>query len=344
MGHRWSRPTGGDRLSTLLITQKEIGDLLTMPEVIDTVEKTFRGMGEGTVINPTKLHLDLGDGESGLPYRAGMNSMPAYIGWQESAGIKFIGGWEDNPKKGLPYISGMMLLVDPRDGRFLAAMDGTLVTALRTGAQTAVVLKYLISEPDNPVIALYGAGAQGRTQATALATVFNVKEFRVYDIRKEASEAFAEEMAPMTGVPVKVMDRPEEAVEGAHAVVSVTHARNKFITNGMISEGMTVCPLGSFRECSDELILSVDKILVDHVGQTLHRGALKEVSESGRLGEDDLYATIGEVVAGRKKGRENPKERIMCIPIGTGAMDVSVATLAYQKAVEKGAGFGFSFI
>ncbi len=331
-------------MGTLLITQKEIGELVSMPEVIDAVERTFRGMGEGTVINPTKLHLDLGDGESGLPYRAGMNSMPAYVGWLETAGIKFIGGWEDNPGKGLPYISGMMLLVDPRDGRFLSAMDGTLVTALRTGAQTAVALKYLISEPEDPVIALYGAGAQGRTQAEAIASSFNVKEFRVFDIRKEASNVFAEEMGPKIGVPIRVVDRPEEAVEGAHAVVSVTHARDKFIRNEMIGEGVTVCPLGSFRECADELILSMDKIIVDHVGQTLHRGALKEVSESGRLKEEDLYGTIGEVVAGRKKGRENPRERILCIPIGTGAMDVAVAALAYRKAMEKGVGSEFQFI
>lgn len=331
-------------MSTLLLTQQEVGDLITMPEVIDAVRKTFKGMGEGTVINPTKLHLDLGDGPSGLPYRAGMNSMPAYIGWQESAGIKFIGGWEDNPRKGLPYISGMMLLVDPRDGRFLSAMDGTLITALRTGAQTAVALKYLISETDDPVIALFGAGAQGRTQAIALSTAFKVKEFRIYDIKKEAAEAFAEEMAPKTGVPVRVMSTPEETAAGAHAAVSVTHARNKFITNDMISKGMTVCPLGSFRECADDLILSVDKILVDHVGQCLHRGALKELSESGKISEKDLHATIGEVVAGKKEGRENPDERILCIPIGTGAMDVSVATLVYRKALEKGIGVSFPFV
>jgi ornithine cyclodeaminase/alanine dehydrogenase len=223
-------------------------------------------------------------------------------------------------------------------------MDGTLVTALRTGAQTAVALKYLISEPKKPVIALYGAGAQGRTQAQAIATALDVKEFRVFDIRKEASRAFAEEMAPKTGVPITVVDRPEDAVKGAHAVVSVTHARNKFIRDDMIGKGVTVCPLGSFRECEDELILSADKIIVDHVGQTLHRGALKDVSESGRLGEEDLYGTIGEVVAGKKKGRENPEERILCIPIGTGAMDVTVATLAYRKALEKGVGREFPFI
>jgi ornithine cyclodeaminase/alanine dehydrogenase len=331
-------------MGTLLLTQEQVKELVTMPEVLDAVEKTFRGMGEGNVVNPTKVHLDLGDGPSGLPYRAGMNSMPAYVGWQESAGIKFIGGWEGNPGKGLPYISGMILLVDPRDGRFLASMDGELVTALRTGAQSAVALKYLIANRQKPVIGLYGAGAQGRTQVAAIAATLDVGEFRVYDIRPEAAERFADEMSSQAGFPVRKVSSPEEAAEGADALVSVTHARNKFITNEMVKSGMTVCPLGSFRECADELILSVDKIIVDHVGQTLHRGALKEVVESGRLGEEDLYATIGEVVAGKKKGRENGEERILCIPIGTGAMDIAVATAAYRKALEQGVGVDFDFV
>lgn len=331
-------------MGTLLLTQEQIKELVTMPEVLDAVEKTFRGMGEGSVVNPTKVHLDLGDGPSGLPYRAGMNSMPAYVGWQESAGIKFIGGWEGNPEKGLPYISGMVLLVDPRDGRFLASMDGELITALRTGAQSAVALKYLIANRQTPVIGLYGAGAQGRTQVAAIAAVLDVGEFRVYDIRSEAAERFADEMSSQVGVPVRKVSSPEEATEGADALVSVTHARNKFITNEMVKSGMTVCPLGSFRECDDELILSVDKIIVDHVGQTLHRGALKEVVESGRLDEKDLYSTIGEVVAGKKKGREHEEERILCIPIGTGAMDIAVATAAYRKALEQGVGVEFDFV
>ncbi len=88
-------------MSTLLLTRSEINELVAMPEVIETVEKTFKGMGEGDVINPPKVHLDLGDGNSGLPYRAGMNAMPAYVGWQNVAGIKWIGGWFDNPSKGL---------------------------------------------------------------------------------------------------------------------------------------------------------------------------------------------------------------------------------------------------
>lgn len=331
-------------MSTLLLTRSQISELVTMSEVIDAVEKTFKGMGEGDVINPPKVHLDLGDGDSGLPYLAGMNAMPAYVGWQKIAGLKFIGGWENNPKKGLPYLSGMVLLVDPQDGRFLAVMDGTLITNLRTGAQASVALKYLIRNSKDPVIGLFGAGAQGRTQTLAACTTFNVKELRVYDVNPDASRAFAEEMTQKVNVPIQIMDRPEDVTKSCDAVISVTHAKNKFITNDMIEPGVTVLPLGSFLECQDDLILSVDKVIVDNVEQCLHRGALKAVVEAGKLDRGDIYATLGEIVAGKRAGRESAEERIICVTIGMGALDVAVASLVYQKALASGVGTTFPFV
>jgi len=330
-------------VGTLLLSREDIRDLISIEEVVEVVEKTFKDMGEGGVINPAKLHLDLGDGSSGLPYKAGMNAMPAYIGWQKVAGIKFIGGWEDNPSKGLPYIRGMIILVNPEDGQFLSVMDGGLITAMRTGAQVAVALKYLMIKKERPVIALFGAGTQGRTQLLAISSVFDIKEFRVYDINKDAAMLFLKEMSPMTKAPIKLFDSPQEATDGADAVVSVTHAKNKFIRKEMFKEGVTLCPLGSFSECADDVILSADKIVVDHVEQCLHRGALKELVGAGAITAENIYGTLGEVVAGKKHGRTKNDEKILCVTIGTGAMDVSVASMVYRRAMEKGKGVSFSF-
>jgi ornithine cyclodeaminase/alanine dehydrogenase len=102
--------------------------------------------------------------------------------------------------------------------------------------------------------------------------------------------------------------------------------------------------MGSYQECEDAFILSADKIIVDHIAQCLHRGALKELSDRGKITEKDIYATIGEIAAGKKKGRTSDSERILCIPIGTGAMDVAVATVAYQRALERGLGGKFDFV
>ena len=122
-------------MGTLLLSQQEIQDLISMKDVVDVVEKTFRGMGEGTVVNPTKVGLDLGEIAAWPPYKGFMNAMPAYVGWLDSAGIKWAGGFLGNAALGLPYISSLILLIDPRDGQFRAVLDGALITNLRTGLE-----------------------------------------------------------------------------------------------------------------------------------------------------------------------------------------------------------------
>ncbi len=326
---------------TLLIRRSELETLVSTREIVDAVEKTFEGLGNGTVINPTKVHLNLGDQSDWPPYHAGMNAMPAYVGWLDIAGLKWVGGWQDNMAKGLPYIQGAILLVKPQDGEVLAVMDGAWITNGRTGAQSAVALKHL-GKKGALSVGLFGAGAQGRTQALALVEALPLEELKIYDVRPEAAKSLAADMNERLPGKVRAADSVAEAAD-SDAVITVTHSKAKFLEAGMIRPGATVCALGSYTECSDELILGVDRIFVDHVEQCLHRGALKEVSESGRLSEKDISATIGEVVAGVKPGRTDPGQRILCVPIGTGCMDVAVAGLAYKKALESGKGTSFSF-
>src|SRR5512139_519800 len=125
-------------METLLLSQKQVEQLVTMTDVVEVVEKTFKGMGEGTVVNPTKVGLDLGEVAPWPPYKGFMNAMPAYVGWQDSAGLKWVGGFRDNAAHGLPFLAAMILLIDPRTGQFLSILDGALITNLRTGAQAAV--------------------------------------------------------------------------------------------------------------------------------------------------------------------------------------------------------------
>ena len=328
-------------MDTLLLSRQDIEQVISMRDVVETVENTFRGMGDGTVVNPTKAALDLGEGAPWPPYQGFMNAMPAYVGWLDSAGLKWVGGFRDNARVGLPLISALTMLIDPRNGRFLAVMDGALITNLRTGAQAAVPLKRLHGARTIR-IGLYGAGAQGRTATRALAEVFHIEALKVYDVRRDAAEQFARDLQPVVQGSISVVDAPEQAAE-SDAVVCVTTARDKFLRNDWIRPGMTVLALGSYQECEDELVLKADKIIVDHVEQCLHRGALRDVHAAGQLTERDLHATIGEIVAGKKPGRTSPTERILCVPLGTGAMDIAVATMAYRRALERGLGQRFAF-
>lgn len=327
---------------TLLLSQEQIKSLITMKEVVEIVDKTFIGFGEGTTINPAKVNLDLGETAPYPSYSGFMNAMPAYVGWLDSAGLKWAGGFLGERKKlGLPYITSMILLIDPKIGYFRAVMDGAHITNLRTGAQTAVALKYL-HKKKTIRIGLFGAGMQGHTQTMAISELFDIEELRVYDINKEASLKFKEDMKDYVKGEIIIANTPEEAAVG-EAVICVTQSKDKFVKNEWIKPGMILFPMGSYQECENEFILKADKIIVDHVEQCLHRGALAELSAAGKITKKDIYATIGEIAAGKKIGRENDNERILCIPIGTGAMDIAVATQVYKKALEKNIGSKFTF-
>lgn len=326
----------------LLLNENEVRSLVTMKDVVEACEKTFLGMGTDKVVNPTKVNLDLGIDGKWPGFNASMNAMPAYVGWQNIAGIKWIGGWYENPSRGLPFLSAMILLAEAETGRFLAAMEGKLITDMRTGAQSAVAYKNFSGKKEI-LMGLYGAGVQGRTQATAFAEVCDIKELRVFDIYPEAAEKFKADMEALLPGKIRICATQKEAAVDCDVVVSVSHGKDKYIKDEWVKQGAAVFPMGSNTEASNELLLRADKIIVDHIGQTLHRGALSDVVSRGLLGEKDIYATIGEVVAGKKKGFENPQQRIVCIPIGTGAMDITTAAVVYKRAKGKGIGTEFAF-
>jgi len=329
-------------MDTLLLSKSDIKKLITMKEVVEVVDKTYVGLGEAKVINPTKVNLDLGENAEWPPYRGSLNAMPAYVGWLDSAGLKWSAGFLDNPKKGLPFINAMILLINPSTGQFKAVMDGSEITSLRTGAQAAATLKYLYNKKSIR-IGLYGAGIQGHQQISAVSQLFNIEELKIYDIKKEKSEKLAEDIKDRVTGNIIIVDSPEKAAD-AEVLISVTTSREKFIKNSWVKPGTVLLALGSYQECDDDFILTADKIIVDHIGQCLHRGALKELSARGKISEKNIYATIGEIAAGKKEGRSSDKERLLCIPIGMGAMDVAVATVVYKRAIEKGLGDKFSFV
>lgn len=325
-----------------LLSMSDVEKLLTMKDFVEILDKTYRGMGEGTVVNPAKGTLDLGESGPYPPYRADINSMPAYVGWVDAAGIKWAGGWMENPAKGLPYVSAVIVMVNPRNGVFTGVLDGTFITNMRTGAQTAVALKYLFPDKKSLSVGLFGAGVQGRTQTMAISELFAIDELRVYDIFPEAAARFASDMKGFVSGKITVCDRPEQAAEG-DAVITVTHAKDGFFQKEWFAPGTVLFPMGSYKECRDEALLSADVIVVDHIEQCLHRGALKELAEAGRIGEKDITATLGELAAGKKTVRASSGSRILCIPIGTGAMDVAAAAVALARAEERNEGHIFDF-
>lgn len=322
----------------IYLTQKDVVAAgLNMKLTLGTIEKVFKLHAEGKVNLPYKTVLDLGEKERGR-----INAMPAYVdGDIDRCGIKWIAGFPKNPwEHNLPRATGLIIINDSWTGIPLAVMDCTLISAMRTGAVTGVGAKYL-ARKDSEIVAMIGGGVQARTQLEALTNVLdNLKEVRVFDIRKEVAEKYAKDMSEKTGLKVVAAVSPKEAVVGADVIVTVTVADEPIVKDAWVKEGSFFSHVGSYQEEEYEVVLHSDKIVVDVWEHVLHRKTpvLAKMYLDGTLSEDRIYSNLGDIIIGKKKGRENDKERIFFSPIGLGSEDIAVASMIYLKAKEKGLG------
>lgn len=334
-----------DRMSqkpTLLITESTVKDLMTMADYIRLTDNVYKGLNDGTVINPTKLTLDLGETGNYPNYEGFANAMPAYIGWQDMAGLKWVSGFAGKRKEaGLPFINGLITLLDAQMGDFLAVMDGTEITNMRTGSQTATALSYLVKD-SAITVGIYGAGMQAHKNTEAINEIFDIEKLVIWNRTREHAEKFKAEMeSEIKGEIIVADDQSEPA--SCDVVITVTSANEPLIETEWIKPGTIIFPLGSFQEIPDEVALKADKIIVDHPGQALHRGALKHLNAEGKMNEEDIFATLGELANEKKSIGDISDEITLCIPIGIGAVDIAVANEVYQRALEKGLGESFDF-
>ena len=213
---------------------------------------------------------------------------------------------------------------------------------MRTGAQTAVILRYLLKDKKDITVGLYGAGVQGRTQTEALTAIFNVQKLYVYDPVPAAAAKFKEDMKDYVQGEIIVVDHPQKAAK-ADAVITVTPATQAFLKGEWLEKGTVYFAMGSYQECDDQAILGADKLICDHVGQCLHRGNLKHLAEEGKITENSVYCTVGELAAGMKQVGDVADQKLLVVPIGMGCLDVAVAGIAYRKAFSLGVGETFAF-
>ena len=185
---------------------------VTMSEIIAALEVAFHEHGEGHVEMPPK------PGVHSMP-DAFIHAMPAYIPALHAIGVKWVSGYPENYKRGLPYITGLLILNDEETGMPLAVMDCTWITAMRTGAATAVAAKYL-ARPESETVGILGAGVQGRSNLEALNTLFPIKRVVAYDILPPAAKTFAREMSDRFGLEIVTTTEPRQAVEGCDMVVT----------------------------------------------------------------------------------------------------------------------------
>ena len=302
---------------------------VTMAEIIESLEVMFRAKGEGRTEMPPKPGIHPGGGDSFL------HAMPAYIPDLESAGIKWVAAFPENPQKGLPYITGLVIFNDVATGLPLSVMDGVWMTAMRTGAATALSAKYL-ARPESSVVGMLGCGVQGRSNVEALNVLFTVKEVRAYDVNAESVEQYATEISTGLDLEVKPVATPKEAVSGCDMVVTAGPMLKKphaTIQAGWLNEGAFASLVDFDAYWHPDAMAQVSKFCTDDTPQ------FQMYREMGYFPEiPDLYADLGELASGQKPGRQTPEERTMAANLGLALDDMTVAPLLYQRAVEKGIG------
>jgi ornithine cyclodeaminase/alanine dehydrogenase-like protein (mu-crystallin family) len=300
-----------------------------MAEIVEAVEAAFREKGEGRLEMPPKPGIHPGDGDNFI------HAMPAYIPALRSAGVKWVSGYPGNQQRGLPYINGLLILNDPDTGLPLSVMDCAWITAMRTGAATAVAARYL-ARPDSAVVGVLGCGVQGRTNVEALKALFPLRRVMAYDIVPDVAWRYAEAVSARFDLEVVVANAPQQAVTGCDLVVTagpilkVPHAT---IQAGWLEKGAFASMVDYDSYWHRDALNEADKLCTDDLPQ------LRYYQQAGYFQSiPPVYAEVGDLVAGKMPGRTSPAERTMTANLGIAMDDMAVAPLLYRRAVEKGIG------
>lgn len=316
---------------TAIITNEMVKKYVSLDDVIEAVENTWKWYGEGRVVMPPKITTDMSEFVNGW-----FNSMPSYIDPMKTAGIKVVGGYADNPSKGLPFIRSNILVTDPTDGFLKALVCGDWISDARTGAQPAIAMKYLAAKTD--IITVIGAGRQAFYAVSCISRVHKIKELRICDISKDAREKFASYF-PDADFDIVPYDDNETACRESDVIITLTTANAVLVEEPWCKPGCLVLTMGSFQEVSDDIARKFDKLYLDHIAQGLHRGQFLPMAHRGEITAEDFAAELPDIAAGKKPGRENADERLMCELVGMGSPDLCVATIAYNRVMEAGEEF-----
>jgi ornithine cyclodeaminase/alanine dehydrogenase len=314
----------------LYLSYQEVVDIdLSMPEIIEAMEKMFRAKGEGRTEMPPKPGIFPGGGNNFI------HAMPASIPDLKSAGIKWVSGFPENPTRGLPYISGLLIFNDFETGLPLAVMDCVWITAKRTGAATAISARYL-ARPESSVMGMLGCGVQGRSHVEALKTLFPLKKVMAYDASEQARNHYADEISTQFELEVVPVQSPQEAVTGCDIVVTagpMVKPPHATIQPGWLDEGAFASLVDYDAYWQPAAMQETDIFCTDDTNQ------FRTVQQAGYFSDiPDLHADLGQLVSGQKQGRQTPAQRTMTANLGLALDDMAVAPLIYQKAVEKGIG------
>ncbi len=319
--------------STLVISRREVRELLDLDDCIDAVDAAFRALADGRAIPSDVLGVHVAGGGFHIK-TAGLLDPAAYFA------AKLNGNFGENGERfGLPRIQGLILLADARHGYPLAIMDSVEITALRTAAATAVAARYL-ARPDSRVATICGCGQQGEIQLEAMLRVCDLEAVYAFDVDSRRARGLCETFAGR-GLETLVADELASAAGQSDVIVLCTPALGPILGPGQVRPGTFIAAVGADSEEKQELdprLVAESTLVVDHLEQCATIGELHHALESGAMRPEDVHAELHQVVAGHLSGRTSADEVTIFDSTGVAIEDVATAALVYDRALERGMG------
>lgn len=317
----------------LYLTDDDVSQTLSVAEAVELAEKGIRADAAGQVAGD-KFYMAVDQAGFIKPFSG-------YLVGEELAFVKTFSFFNRNPEQyACPATSSMVLLFDAETGLPVCLMEGQWVTALKTGASTAVTAANL-ARSDARRIIVFGAGAQGKMHLRAICRRFSLQGAYVVDIQPAAAQAFADELQSELGIPIEAVPlaEREQAVRASDIVYTVTTGCMPLVERDWLRPGALVARLGSYQELALDVILGADKIIVDNWHYVSPRiPELIELARDGRFGKGDVHAEWPDVLAGRRPGRQSPSEVIVYIALGIWGEYAAILPEVYRRARAMGLG------
>ncbi len=310
-----------------LVTEQKLRELVHEDESLRAVEDAFRALAEDRVEQPPPMAFDFPETSGEVHVKgAAIRGSPIFA-------VKIASGFYRNPEQNLPASSGLVLVLDQTTGFPLALLqDNAYLTEMRTAAAGALAARLLAHETIDKM-AVLGAGAQARYQLRAIRRVRDVENVVAWSPTPARRELYCREMESELGLRCTPADTARDAVDDAGLVLSVTTARFPIVDGGAVSKSATIIAVGSDgpdkQELDAKILNQAGKVVVDRLSQCVRLGEVHHAIEAGLMGEDDVYAELGDVLTGKKPGREGD-ELIVCDLTGVGVQDAAIAELAWN--------------
>lgn len=316
----------------LFLSKADIDAIITYEDVVAAVESAFRADGNGDMYIPPKEIMEVQPGTANALF-----AMPGLLKDIGVAGVKWTGFYPQNPD-GLPTLWGLLLLLSHmRNGQPFAILDATTITAMRTAGGHAVVAARHLARSGAKTLGVLGCGAQGRSGIQSFDRHFALDRIVVHDARPEFFDRLRPELAGTLRAKLEWAETPEALARQSDILLTATTCETPLIKAEWIPKGCFVAAMYAFHDLDPAFGAAADKWVLGHAGSDRIE-ILDEPAFRGKIDAANVYGTLGEIVAGKKHGRQNDEERIVFTHMGMGSLDIAVGTRLVEKARKQGLG------